>query len=70
MNLIELGIILICLPVAAGCIWHFGSRLYFMIDCLVYGGDWKYWAGEVITDLVIGMMAIGVGLFFAGIASL
>lgn len=45
----------------------FLSNLYWMFNCLFFGGDWQYYAEEVIADVTVIGVIIGVAWFIAGV---
>lgn len=62
---IGLAIIIIC---AFGYpIFQWFKSLYYMIDCLLHGGDWRYYRdnvliGLMLAGLVIGFCLVGYGM--------
>ena len=41
-------------------------NLYWMLNCLIKGGDWKYYAEKVLFGIVMVILYIGAALFAYG----
>lgn len=52
------GTLLIFMPFIA----HFLYLIYHCINCLVFGGDWKYYFADIAVYLFIAAMSVGVYL--------
>ena len=60
VNYLEIGILVITLPLIAGILWHFISRTIYLVDVLMHGGNWRFWAEEVILDAVVILIALSL----------
>lgn len=61
------GFILIGVTLFWYPIYEFFDSLYWMIKCLIKGGDWKYYAENVVIGIVGAIFFVGLILLFLGL---
>lgn len=62
MSMQILGAILFIVPFATLYLWTLGENIYWLYQCYTKGGDWKYYAGKVITIIAVTMVVVGLVL--------
>ena len=60
MNLLTLGIVLICIPILATFLILVCHDMYWMVRCLRKGGDWQYYACNLAVYLSLLMISCGL----------